>query len=258
MCFSDDAQVPPPPIHGPVAERGDLLLTAADGNRFMAYQARAGESRGIGLVILPDIRGLHQYYKDLADAWAGCGVDAVAIDYFGRTAGIGDRGEGFDFRAHVPLTTPEGVAADTATAIELLRSPRGGNAQFIFTLGFCFGGSNSWNQAAAGQGISGAIGFYGRPERSEPFIAEMASPLLILIAGADRGIPGEAYRDFERRLTEAGVPFQMHTYEGAPHSFFDRSFLEWQDACKDAWRRMLGFIEENVPAIAQAEPQPRR
>jgi carboxymethylenebutenolidase len=34
----------------------------------------------------------------------------------------------------------------------------------------------------------------------------------------------------------------MKVYEGAPHSFFDRSFAEWTDAGADSWRRILDFI----------------
>ena len=29
--------------------------------------------------------------------------------------------------------------------------------------------------------------------------------------------------------------------EGAPHSFFDRSYGEWESACADAWSRILAF-----------------
>ena len=43
-------------------------------------------------------------------------------------------------------------------------------------------------------------------------------------------------------LDEAGVQNEMVIYDGAPHSFFDRSFDEHREACDDAWRRMLGFI----------------
>ena len=40
----------------------------------------------------------------------------------------------------------------------------------------------------------------------------------------------------------------MHIYDGAPHSFFDRSFGEWHEACEDAWRQILGFVERLVPS----------
>ena len=33
------------------------------------------------------------------------------------------------------------------------------------------------------------------------------------------------------------------TYEGAPHSFFDRRQENFADASADAWRRVLAFVE---------------
>jgi carboxymethylenebutenolidase len=72
----------------------------------------------------------------------------------------------------------------------------------------------------------------------------MKAPLLLLIAGADF-TPREAFVDFEQKLTEAKVPHEMHIYDGAPHSFFDRNFAEWKDACDDAWRRILGFVKKD-------------
>ena len=55
----------------------------------------------------------------------------------------------------------------------------------------------------------------------------------------------EAFHAFDKQLTEAKVPHEMHIYEGAPHSFFDRTYEQWKDACDDAWRRMLAFIQEH-------------
>jgi carboxymethylenebutenolidase len=221
-----------------------MVLTAAGGNQFAAYFALAAKPTGAGMVVMPDVRGLHHFYKELAQRFAEAGVDAVAIDYFGRTAGIGDRGESFDYKPHVEKTTPEGISADVAAAVAHLRSKEGGAVKAVFTVGFCFGGSSSWNQSALTDGLNGCIGFYGRPERTLPFASRMKAPLLLLIAGADF-TPREAFIDFDKKLTEAKVPHEMHIYEGAPHSFFDRSFAEWKDAGDDAWRRMLAFIKKN-------------
>jgi carboxymethylenebutenolidase len=245
MCYSDDARVPLPPISGGAAGHGDMVLTAADGNRYAAYFARAEQPTGAGIVVLPDVRGLHAFYKELARRFAEAGVDAVAIDYFGRSAGIGDRTESFEFMPHVEQTKPETIAADVASAVAYLKSKDGGAVRSVFTVGFCFGGSNSWNQSAAGLGLGGCIGFYGRPQRSEPFMSKMTSPLLMLVAGADGATPQEAFLAFDKELTKAKVPHEMHIYQGAPHSFFDRTFDQWKDACDDAWRRMLGFIKAN-------------
>ncbi len=243
MCYSDDARVPLPPISGGAADQGDFELTSADGTRFAAHFARASKPTGAGMVVMPDVRGLHHFYKELAQRFAEAGIDAVAIDYFGRTAGMGERGEDFEYRPHVEKTTPENIREDVAAAVAYLKSKDGGAVKSVFTIGFCFGGSNSWNQSAGGHGLKGCIGFYGRPERSEPFMSKMKAPLLMLIAGADF-TPQEAFHDFDKKLKEAGVPHEMHIYEGAPHSFFDRTFAEWKDACDDAWRRMLAFIKK--------------
>src|SRR5207248_1639964 len=182
----DDSRPPLPPVGGAAADQGDLTLDSSDGTRFMAYYARASKPTGAGMVVLPDVRGLHQFFKELAQRFAEAGIDSVAIDYFARTAGRGDRSDGFEYMPHVEATTPEGIAADTAAAVAYLRSKDGGAVGSVFTVGFCFGGSNSWNQSAMTAGLSGCIGFYGRPARSEPLISKMKAPLLVLIAGADR------------------------------------------------------------------------
>ena len=245
MCYSDAARPPLPPIGGAAADQGEITLHAADGNKFMAYFARAANPTGAGMVVMPDVRGLHQFYKELAQRFAEAGIDSVAIDYFGRTAGLGDRSDSFEYMPHVEKTTPEGIAADTAAAMEYLKSKDGGAVKAVFTVGFCFGGSNSWNQSALNPGLNGCIGFYGRPARSLPFIDKMKSPLLLLIAGADAATPREQFIEFDRKLTEVGVPHEMHIYEGAPHSFFDRTYEQWKEACDDAWHRMLAFVKKH-------------
>ncbi len=242
MCHGDDARPPEPPVTGPLGTHGDLTLTAADGTEFMAYSALPDQPGSTGVVILPDIRGLHQYYKDLADTFARAGFSAIAIDYFGRTAGLGSRDETFVFRPHVEQTTPETVDADIAAAVSYLRSPEGGAATRIFTVGFCFGGSTSWRQSATLDGLAGAVGFYGQPGRARPYISQMHAPLLLLVAGEDF-TPLEEFEAFDQELTAAGVPHRMVVYPGAPHSFFDRTFAEHQDACADAWQQMLSFFE---------------
>ena len=245
MCYSDDARVPLPPIGGAAADQGDITLTASDGTRFGAYFARASRPTGAGMVVMPDVRGLHQFYKELAQRFAEAGVDAVAIDFFGRTAGIGDRSEAFEFMPHVEKTTPENIALDVAAARDYLETADGGGVGAVFTVGFCFGGSSSWNMSALVDGLNGCIGFYGRPARSEQYIDRMKAPLLLLVAGADQATSPQEAEEFERRLTVAGVPHEQHVYAGAPHSFFDRSFEQWKDACDDAWRRMLDFVQRH-------------
>ena len=248
MCYADGAHPPLPPISGAASDQGELELEAADGTKFAAYFARAEKPSGAGMVVLPDVRGLHHFFKELAQRFAEAGIDSVAIDYFARTAETGDRSDSFDYMPHVQQTTPENIAADIGAAMAYLRSKDGGSARSLFTVGFCFGGSNSWNQSAFHPDLSGCIGFYGRPARSEPFMAKMKAPLQIMVAGADGATTPEQSAEFDRELTAAGIPHEQHVYVGAPHSFFDRTYEQWKDACDDAWRRILDFVDRRSVA----------
>src|SRR6184192_3155397 len=252
MCYSTDARPPLPPITGGSTDDSEPVLTAADGNRLLAYTARAAKPTGAGIVVMPDVRGLHPFYKDLARRFAQAGVDAVAIDYFGRTAGISERAADFDFMTHVRQTTPDGIAADVAAGVAYLHSPAGGSVGAVFTVGFCFGGSQSWRQSAAQPGLAGAIGFYGRPAVVRDVIPQMKAPLLLLIAGEDAATPREEFVRFEQELTQAGVPHNQVVYDGAPHSFFDRKFDQHKAASEDAWRQMLDFIKQHTRQPARA------
>jgi carboxymethylenebutenolidase len=243
MCYSGDARPPIDPIEGGASGK-DLVLASVDGNRFAAFAATSAESKGPGVVILPDVRGLHHFYEELALRLAEHGYDAVAIDYFGRTAGVGKRDDEFAYKEHVPRTTLKGVTADTTAAVGHLREQDPDRA--VFTIGFCFGGSNSWHQAAAGHALAGAIGFYGNPKRPPvgpiESVADFACPVLALMAGDDLGIPVEVVDEFRRAMDEAGVENEVVVYSDAPHSFFDRQQERFERESADAWTRVLEFI----------------
>jgi carboxymethylenebutenolidase len=247
MCHDSDSSPPIPPISGAAVSHEDLVLEAADGNRFAAFAATPDAPSGAGIVILPDIRGLYHFYEELALRFAERGHAAIAIDYFGRTAGVSKRGEDFEWQPHVEQTTDEGVQSDTRAAVEHLR---GASCSSVFTVGFCFGGRKSWLAAASGHGLAGAIGFYGRPGPGPDGspgptqrAAELTAPILALMGGDDPGIPAADAEAFDRALDEAGVEHDVVIYPGAPHSFFDRKYDEFADASADAWQRVLGLVE---------------
>jgi len=134
------------------------------------------------------------------------GVDAVAIDFFARTAPSDDRSDSFDFMAQVPQTKPDALQADIAAAVAYLRGKDGGEVRSVFSVGFCFGGALSYLQAASGLGYAGVIGFYGWPlglarwpDRPKPIdaVARYRCSVLSLFGGADQGIPQGAVDEFD-------------------------------------------------------------
>jgi carboxymethylenebutenolidase len=250
MCFDYDSLPPIPVIAGAAVSHTDLELRSADGTVFAAFGALPDEPGPVGVVVLPDVRGLYHFYEEVALRFAERGYAAIAIDYFGRTAGVAKRDDDFEYPEHVGKTTPPQIQADVAAGIEWLRSPEGGSCTKIFTIGFCFGGRNSW-LAAADHELAGAIGFYGSTgERNgQPGPTALAptfrAPILALQAGDDGHITAEDNAAFDDALTAAGVEHEVVTYDGAPHSFFDRKYEEFAAASDDAWQRVLRFIESH-------------
>jgi carboxymethylenebutenolidase len=252
MCFDLDSSPPIRPIFGAAVTQRSLELGAADGNRFRAFHAQPAETTGNAIVILPDVRGLHHYYEELAVRFAEIGVEAVAIDYFGRTAGTGDRGDDFDHAPHVAQTTWAGLSADIAAAAAYLRGDAGGGrVEALFTTGFCMGGRNAFLSATLGLGLAGVIGFYGwpgGPARNDTpaptdVVAQFESPVLGIFGGADQGIPIAVVQEFRDALIHAGIEHDVVVEPDAPHGFFDKKADEFQVQSDDAWARVRRFIE---------------
>ncbi|WP_344662081.1 dienelactone hydrolase family protein [Catenulispora subtropica] len=282
MCH-DPASHPPvfEPASGPVASRDTLVLTSSDGSRFSAFHAvpgRPGRPHGTSVLVLPDNRGLTGFYEELCIRLAEQGHPAMAIDYYGRSAGPDHRArdDAFPFMEHLFRVTREGLFADIRAGIAALRNGAGGTnldataPAEVAVLGFCFGGRQAFLTAAPEFGTRGAIGFYGFPDElfGAPGPTQLAdgltAPILGLFGGADAGISAEHVAAFGRAL--GGTPHEFVTYPGMPHSFFDQPAdaadpvdpVDPVDvagpstpadpdgaraaACADAWRRVLAFL----------------
>src|SRR3954467_88865 len=168
----------------------------------------------------------------------------ISLDSCGPPAGLGPRGEDFDYPPHVQQTTPDTVAADVHATVECLKRETG--VTTVVTVGFCFGGAQSFMQGARDHGLAGVVGFYGSLVRDGQRwtldrAPDITVPVLGLFAGDDQNITAEMVAEFGTRLR---VPHEIHTYPGAPHSFFDRRQEQYAAESEDAWNRVLTFISE--------------
>lgn len=247
MCYDDEARPPTPPGESGAASGQDIVLTAADGTEFAAYIATPETPKGAQILIYPDVRGLHQFYKELALRFAEVGYQALAIDYFGRTAGLTSRDDSFEFMPHVQQLKIDSFFEDVSAGLAYLR--QSGNNP-VYVVGFCMGGSLSLQSGTNKDfGLAGLIPFYAGMTRdfggrgTVLSIAHQVSyPVLGFFGGADQGIPVEQVHELETKLNEAGVKNTITIYDGAPHSFFDRRAADYADASADAWQQILTFI----------------
>ena len=249
MCYDNNARPPEHNIGGGGSGQ-EITLKATDGNQFMAFLAHADQSKGAQVLIYPDVRGLHQFYKELALRFAEAGITALAMDYFGRTAALTAREDSFEFQPHVGAMAWPTFANDVRASVAHLRSLSPA-PQPIFTVGFCMGGALSLYSSMEDLGLAGVIGFYAGMRRvwieSKGALPDAGIhariPVLGLFGGGDSGIPAEQIHALDAALDKSGVSHAIHSYDGAPHSFFDRRYAEWKEACDDAWGKIFGFIE---------------
>ena len=200
-------------------------------------------------MILPDVRGLYRFYEELALRFAERGYAALALDYFGRTAGVEKRGDDFEYWPHVEAVDAGGDPdrrRRCRRASALARRDVRLHGRLLHgrppVLARRCGRARSRGRGrllrAAGRSADGSPGPVQRASQIE-------APILALQAGADQNITAEHNEAFERALSEAGVEHELVVYEGAPHSFFDRKQDEFAAASEDAWTRVLEFVERH-------------
>ncbi|MBS2963773.1 dienelactone hydrolase family protein [Actinocrinis puniceicyclus] len=262
MCYEADAI---PPFYGPAlttTTSAGLLLTASDGASCAAYLSLPAEPSGPGVLVLPDNRGLSRFYEELTRRLAEQGLPALAVDYFGRSAGTDYRARPADFGAlprhmtHLRALTREALSADFDAALAHLRSPAGGACRAVISLGFCMGGRFAFTAAHRRFALAGAIGLYGFPDALNgapgpiQLARELTAPILGLFAGQDEGIPASMVAAFDEALAAAGNAHEIVTYPGTTHGFFEADALAFQEECADVWRRVLDFAHRHRDAEA--------
>jgi carboxymethylenebutenolidase len=267
MCTDHDSRPPIAPISGAAIDAGSEIIKGANDADLRVFVARPEQSTGAGILILPDVRGLHPFFEELATRYAERGITALAMDYFCRTAGTGAQPKDFEYQPHLELVSWDNVAGDIKASVAHLRS-QSPAPRSVFATGFCMGGRLSADATTLGLGLAGAIPFYGWPtgphRTGSPAPADLAKQiecdLLLIYGGADQGITESVRKEFDAALDKAGVKHDTVVYPGAPHSFFDRKAEEFADASTDAWNRTLAFIRRHTagqPIAGTAVPKPK-
>ena len=251
---------------------GERTLRADDGATIRVFTAEPtrGLQRG-AVLIIHDIWGYTDFYKDLARRIGAEGYAGVLIDLFARQGDLPPE-----------LRTPERKPA-TADAIALARDRaakasedrilkdiqlavddlRRQGAPSVVGWGFCWGGSVAYLAGARVRGLAGVIAYYGflrvAPPRTSPLdiVDQIQVPVLGIFGGADPGIPLEQIADFEFQLEKAGKTAQIEIYEAMPHGFLRYNASDHQVVIDDALRKTFEFLDQTLKAFATKVPPPR-
>jgi carboxymethylenebutenolidase len=234
------------------------LEYARDGDRLLAYGAWPHASTPLpGLVIVPDVRGLTDHYRDVARRFAAEGFFALAVDLYSREGApdLPDMQAVFDWIRGLP--DPR-VLADLGAAVQYLAGRPEVRADRIGITGFCLGGQYTIMAACSVPGIAAAVSWYGmlrytehderKPVSPLELAPRLACPYLGLFGAEDALIPSADVDELRAILTRAGKTFEIRSYAGAGHAFFNdtRADAYRPEAAADAFPRAVAFLHAHL------------
>ena len=193
------------------------------------------------VIVIHEIWGLVNHIKDVATRLASEGYVSLAVDLFdGKT--VSKLEDGRRFREQF---TEEKILGDLNGAFDYLASLPYVNPKRIGSIGFCMGGGLSLLLACRNNRLAAAVVFYGRNPSPIDQVKSINCPILCNYAGADMAITEADINLLKETLTKYGKTFDIKTYPGAPHAFFNDARESYRsEAATDAWTRTIDFYNK--------------
>jgi len=227
--------------------RGRDLRYLEDDPSTVGYLAvPGGDGPYPAVVLIHEWNGLNDRVRKVADALAAEGYVALAADlYQGRTGSNPEEN-----RALVQETrsNPEQMIGNLDAAVRYLRDRPDATGR-VAAMGWCFGGGVALSYGLDGQDHEGTAIFYGSLLEDPDVLAELDHEVYGTFAEMDSGIPPEAVEGFAQALDEAGVPHDLHIYDGVGHGFWlwvDEDPDTRQQPALDAWQRLKGYLDRTL------------
>ena len=255
--------------------KGEYVKIDVNGTPMTAWVVQpAGTGKAPVVVVVQEVFGLADWIRGVADQLAAEGFIAVAPDLLtGKGPGGGDTPAFATQQESVQATLaiPQAeVAAKLKAAREYgLKQPRASGK--TASIGFCFGGSQSFNMAVNESALNAAIVYYGSaptdvpapargsgppatpPPPPPPFVpsdrlASIKAPVLGLYGGLKEDARiGASIAPTEAKMKELGKVYEVHIFEGAAHGFL-RAQMGNQGAnmraSEQAWPLTVAWIKK--------------
>lgn len=210
-----------------------------------AYVARpAGEGPWPAAIVIQEWWGLNEHIMDVTRRLAAEGFVALAPDlYHGKVVS-----EPNEARKLVMALDTDSAVGEIQRGTDYLLSRPDVAGETVGVTGFCMGGGLTLMTALAEPRVGAAVPWYGQTLTATQ-AAQVNAPVQGHYGSLDGGIPVAAVRVMGEALTAAGVPNEMHIYDGAQHAFFNDTRPSYNpEAAQLAWTRMLDWFRKYLVA----------
>jgi carboxymethylenebutenolidase len=257
------------------AEWVDIAMK--DGTKLRSWVTYPDGTAKAGVVlVIHDIFGLADVTRAVGDQLAQDGFISIVPDFL---SGKGPNGGGVDAIRAASAAAPAAPAAggggarggggmgggvgqaiqaltdlndrlDAAMAYGKTLARSNGKTGVV---GFCWGGTGSFNYAAYQQGLNAAVVYYGNPTLTgdmtyETKLANVKAPVLGLYAGNDMRI-NATVPPTEEAMKKLGKSYETHTYEGAGHGFMSSQAGAGGanlKAAQQSWPLVVAFYKKHL------------
>jgi carboxymethylenebutenolidase len=245
-------------------DRHAMISIPFNKNGFPVYVTCKDDKPRSAIILIHEVWGLNDHIKSIADRLCEEGFMVLSPDLIADTdmekvlnpdlqKVIFDEEEKLKHQTEIrkmwtPLKSPD-FAKTTIEKLhacfEYLISQK--NVDKIAVVGFCFGGTYSYNLAVAETSLAAAVPFYGHFDHNDEELENIKAPIMAFYGEADTGLTQDL-PELEKRMKQAGKDFTYKVYPNCGHAFFnDTNELTYnKEASEDAWKRTLEFLNKNL------------
>ena len=208
---------------------------------FAVPKAASAKPRPAVLVVHEN-RGLTEHIKDVTRRVARAGFVGLGIDLVSRAGGSYKITDPEEAAAAYRKTERNAMLEDMISGLEYLKAQKFVNGARLGAVGFCAGGGNVFNLAAASRDLTAGVVFYGGPPNPLSALDNMTAALLCNFAADDARITGQAPA-LIAALAEKKKSFGFHIYPGTGHAFHNDTGPRYvRAAACNAWANTLDFF----------------
>jgi carboxymethylenebutenolidase len=203
------------------------------------------------VIVIHEIFGLSDWIKAVTDQLAADGFLAIAPDMLtGRGPGGGgtEAFKGEEIRDAVRALKPDEVTAGlNAVRAYGMKLPASNGK--TATIGFCWGGAQSFAYAAAQPDLNAAVVYYGTSPGDASAYQKIKAPVLGLY-GSDDARVNATIEPAKQAMGKGNKTYQTHVYEGAGHGFLRQQSGREANlkASQQAWPATIEFLRKHTAA----------